>query len=82
MSDVGYGSETKFDITVRQRERLLQKSIIVYVGVASDFTGSFWCFAAIISSMTELTEPEITLVLSPITTIPRHDERGSHFLGA
>jgi nuclear pore complex protein Nup205 len=36
---VGYGSETKFDIRVRQRERLLRKSIIVYVGAASEFTG-------------------------------------------
>lgn len=59
----GYESETRFDIRVRQQERLLRKSIIVYVGVASDFT-----------------EPEITLVLSPINTTPRHDERGSHFL--
>jgi nuclear pore complex protein Nup205 len=37
----GYGSETQFDINVRQRERLLRKSIIVYVGVASEFTGLF-----------------------------------------
>lgn len=37
----GYESETRFDIRVRQQERLLRKSIIVYVGVASDFTGLF-----------------------------------------
>ncbi|KAF9463318.1 nucleoporin Nup186/Nup192/Nup205 [Collybia nuda] len=59
----GYGSKTKFDISVRGRERLLRKSIIIYVGSASEFT-----------------EPEITLLLSPITTKPRHNERGSHFL--
>lgn len=78
----GHGSRTKFDISTRERERLLRKSIIMYIGAASDFTGSpfevlhpslFQCFHDL--------EPEITLVLSPITTTPRNDERGSNFLG-
>ncbi|KAF5375401.1 hypothetical protein D9615_007995 [Tricholomella constricta] len=60
----GYGSHSKFDVRVRQREQLLRKSLSVYIGAASDFT-----------------EPEITVVLSPITTQPRHDEQApSHFL--
>ncbi|KAF8064189.1 nucleoporin Nup186/Nup192/Nup205 [Lyophyllum atratum] len=60
----GYGSQTEFDVRIRERERLLRKSIITYIGAASDFT-----------------EPEITLVLSPITTQPRHDEQAlSQFL--
>lgn len=29
-----------------------------------------------------LTEPEITLVLSPITGTTRVDERGAHFIGS
>ncbi|KAJ7279033.1 hypothetical protein C8J57DRAFT_1434189 [Mycena rebaudengoi] len=59
-----YGADTKFDVSVRQKERLLRKCIIEYIGAASEFT-----------------EPDITPVLSPIITTPRHDERGSHFLG-
>lgn len=41
---LGYGSKTKFDISARGRERLLRKSIIVYIGSASDFTGLFLLF--------------------------------------
>ncbi|KAG5340572.1 hypothetical protein C0989_001177 [Termitomyces sp. Mn162] len=61
----GYGTQTKFDVKVRQRERCLRKSIAVYIGTASDFT-----------------EPEITLVLSPITTAQtrREDQAQSQFL--
>jgi len=58
----GYGTDTKFDINVRQKERMLRKAIITYVGAASEFT-----------------EPDITLVLSPVTTT-RQEERGSQFL--
>ncbi|RDB19677.1 hypothetical protein Hypma_013316 [Hypsizygus marmoreus] len=60
----GYGPVSKFDVAVQQRERLLRKSIVAYIGAASDFT-----------------EPDITLVLSPITTTQRQDEdSASHFL--
>ncbi|KAJ7079559.1 nucleoporin Nup186/Nup192/Nup205 [Mycena belliarum] len=60
---LGHGSSTKFDINKRQRERMMRKSIVEYIGAASEFT-----------------EPEITPILSPITSMPRHDEHGSHFL--
>ncbi|KAJ7778502.1 nucleoporin Nup186/Nup192/Nup205 [Mycena metata] len=46
---LGYGSDTKFDVSKRQKERMMRN-------------------------------PDITPVLSPITTTPRNDERGSHFL--
>ncbi|KAG6891452.1 hypothetical protein C0992_006711 [Termitomyces sp. T32_za158] len=60
----GCGALTKFDVTVRQRERFLRKSIIVYIGAASNFT-----------------EPEISLILSPITTAQtRREEVHSQFL--
>ena len=36
----GYGTDTKFDISVRQKERLLRKAIITYIGTASQFTGA------------------------------------------
>ena len=36
---IGYGSESRFDVSVRQRERLLRKSIVAYIGAGSDFTG-------------------------------------------
>ncbi|KAJ7682921.1 nucleoporin Nup186/Nup192/Nup205 [Mycena rosella] len=60
---LGYGSDTKFDVSKRQKERMMRKSVVEYIGAASEFT-----------------EPDITPVLSPITSTPRHDERGSHFL--
>ncbi|KAJ6619045.1 nucleoporin Nup186/Nup192/Nup205 [Mycena sp. CBHHK59/15] len=57
---LSYGADTKFDVSVRQKERMLRKSIIEYMGPRA--------------------KPDISPVLSPVTTTPRHDERGSHFL--
>ncbi|KAG6837755.1 hypothetical protein H0H93_001682 [Arthromyces matolae] len=34
----GYGSQTKFEVRAWRREQILRKSIIVYLGCASDFT--------------------------------------------
>ncbi|KAF7373366.1 hypothetical protein MSAN_00546200 [Mycena sanguinolenta] len=59
----GYGSDSKFDENKRQKESMMRKSIVEYIGAASEFI-----------------EPDITPVLSPITTSSRYDERGSHFL--
>ncbi|KAK7055118.1 nucleoporin Nup186/Nup192/Nup205 [Favolaschia claudopus] len=59
----GHDSDTRFDVTKRQKERLMRKSVVEYIGAASEFT-----------------EPDITPVLSPITTPSRPEERGSHFL--
>ncbi|KAK0463078.1 nucleoporin Nup186/Nup192/Nup205, partial [Desarmillaria tabescens] len=60
----GFSSETRFDVNVRQKERLLRKALVAYIGCASEFT-----------------EPEINVMFSPITTVPRLDDRGSHFIG-
>ncbi|KAG6810860.1 hypothetical protein H0H92_010044 [Tricholoma furcatifolium] len=61
----GYGARTKFDAKIRQREQFLRKSIIMYIGAASDFT-----------------EPETTLVLSPISAqTQRNEQAPSQFLG-
>lgn len=38
-SNLGHGSETKFDLKVRHKERLLRKVMVAYLGAASDFTG-------------------------------------------
>jgi hypothetical protein len=35
----GHGSETKFDLKVRHKERLLRKVMVAYLGAASEFTG-------------------------------------------
>ncbi|PBK92623.1 hypothetical protein ARMGADRAFT_1165701 [Armillaria gallica] len=59
----GFSSETRFDVNVRQKERLLRKALVAYIGSASEFT-----------------EPEINVMFSPITTAPRLDDRGSHFI--
>ncbi|KDQ54533.1 hypothetical protein JAAARDRAFT_38210 [Jaapia argillacea MUCL 33604] len=58
----GYGTNTKFDVNVRHRERMLQQALIAYLGTTSNFT-----------------EPEFSLVLSPVTTTPRRDERVSRY---
>ncbi|KAF9074489.1 nucleoporin Nup186/Nup192/Nup205 [Rhodocollybia butyracea] len=34
----GFGSNTKFDIDVRKKERLLRKALVAYAGATSDFT--------------------------------------------
>ncbi|KAF5361405.1 hypothetical protein D9758_006258 [Tetrapyrgos nigripes] len=36
----GFGSETKFDVQVRQRERLLRKALVAFAGATSDFTAT------------------------------------------
>ncbi|KAJ4481027.1 nucleoporin Nup186/Nup192/Nup205 [Lentinula aciculospora] len=38
LASVGFGSDSKFDIEVRRKERLLRKALITYVGTTSDFT--------------------------------------------
>jgi len=38
-SVAGFDSETKFDLDVRRRERLLRKALITYAGATSNFTG-------------------------------------------
>ncbi|KIK56168.1 hypothetical protein GYMLUDRAFT_87421 [Collybiopsis luxurians FD-317 M1] len=59
----GYGSNSKFDVEVRKKERLLRNALVSYAGAMSDFT-----------------EPEINLVLSPVHVASRYNERSSHFL--
>lgn len=60
----GYGTLSKFGLSVLRKERLLRRGILAYLGAASDFT-----------------EPQISLVLTPVTTSPGHQEsRGSNFL--
>lgn len=34
------GSDNKFQVTVKKKERLLRKSVIAYLGAASEFTGT------------------------------------------
>ncbi|KAJ6526561.1 nucleoporin Nup186/Nup192/Nup205 [Mycena vulgaris] len=35
---LGYGSDTKFDVSKRQKERMMRKSVVEYIGAASEFT--------------------------------------------
>ncbi|PPQ71980.1 hypothetical protein CVT26_007136 [Gymnopilus dilepis] len=60
--ELGYGTQSKFEVKVQRKERLLRKSLVSYLGAASEFT-----------------EPEITLVLSPVTNTARDGERLAHF---
>ncbi|KAK0437028.1 hypothetical protein EV421DRAFT_1829501 [Armillaria borealis] len=36
----GFSSETRFDVNVRQKERLLRKALVAYIGSASEFTAT------------------------------------------
>lgn len=79
---VGFGSRTKFDVLVEKKERLLRKSVITYIGAASEFTG--WSpFARLprIPPHCSFAEPEITLILSPITITPKREDHASRFSG-
>ena len=38
-SKVGFGTQSKFDVKVQRKERLLRKDIVSYIGGASEFTG-------------------------------------------
>lgn len=76
----GFGSETRFELEVRRKERLLRRSIVAYIGTASDFTGLFVSFRIISIVLSSLAEPDLTLVLSPMTTTSRQSDRG-HFSG-
>ncbi|KAF8622638.1 hypothetical protein AX15_006886 [Amanita polypyramis BW_CC] len=60
----GFATLSRFGLSVSQKERLLRKGVVTYLGTASDFT-----------------EPQINLVLTPVTTSPsRQEPRGSNFL--
>jgi nuclear pore complex protein Nup205 len=66
----GYGSDTKFDVNKRQKERMMRKCVIEYIGAASEFIGTILfilCSSAI--DLPADAESEITPVLSPITTM-------------
>ena len=36
---IGFGTQSKFDVKVQRKERLLRKDIVSYIGGASEFTG-------------------------------------------
>jgi len=76
----GHGSATQFDLNVRRQARLLLKAVVEYLGTASEFTGEM-VVALLERLLIYYAEPEITLVLSPVVTVPRHDERMSRFVG-
>ncbi|KAH9976638.1 nucleoporin Nup186/Nup192/Nup205 [Lactifluus volemus] len=56
----GHAGLGTFDVNLQRKDQLLGKSLIAYLGAASEFT-----------------EPEITIVLSPIITIPRSEDRAT-----
>lgn len=68
-----------FDKNVRVKEQLLRQSLVSYLGAASDFTGMSNSLCALVTHLS--LEPEINLILSPLTMMARHEERASHFLG-
>lgn len=76
----GHGPATQFDLNLTRQSRLLVKAVVEYLGTACEFTGKLVGYFAS-SLLIFYVEPEITLVLSPVVTVPRHDERPSRFVG-
>lgn len=78
----GFGRETRFRVSVHQKDQLLRRAIVAYLGTASDFTGiSSVPRPYILCLLNDSTEPEFTLVLSPAVTTPRQEEQSSRYLG-
>ena len=69
---------------MERKEKSLRKSIVSYIGASSEFTGQGGFVFGLMSLkilMLLYIEPEITLVLSPVTITPRSGERPTHFAG-
>ena len=67
---------------LQRKELSLRKALIAYLGTASEFTGaSVSCIHAVVPLTAGIIEPEITVVLSPIITTPRHEDNTSRFIG-
>ena len=47
----GLGSDNKFQVLVKKKERLLRKSVIAYLGAASEFTGVFYPLFSFVGSV-------------------------------
>lgn len=63
---------------------MLRKALIGYLGATSDFTGMCYpdsdrFFAH--DNRSIIVEPEITIVLSPVITIPRIEDRATRLIG-
>ena len=78
---VGYGNQTKFDVSVKGKEDLLRKALVSYIGTASDFAGMSSQLFVMSPLNVSFIEPNITLVLSPITITPRTEQHGPLFSG-
>jgi hypothetical protein len=76
-SEIGFRNQSKFDVKVQRKERLLRQGIVSYIG-ASEFTAYR---SKKFNRICVYLEPEIALILLPITIMPRHQERTSHFAG-
>lgn len=67
---------------LQRKELFLRKALIAYLGAASEFTGAFVpCIHTFAPLTAGILEPEITIVLSPIITSPRHEDKTSRFIG-
>ena len=80
LCSLGHGSPQSSDLNLQQKEQMLRKALIVYLGVASEYTGALSYTSGNDVFLTSLIEPEITVVLSPIFTTPRHQDRATRFI--
>ncbi|KAG6856850.1 hypothetical protein H0H87_012908 [Tephrocybe sp. NHM501043] len=64
----GYGNQTKFDVKVQQREQLLRKCIIMYIGAASDFTATIPTLGDALSALNTLST-ELAQMLKQLADI-------------
>ena len=81
LCSLGHGSSRSLHLNLQQKEQMLRKGLIIYLGVASEYTGALSYAIWKDSLLTSLIEPEITVVLSPLFTTPRHQDKASRFIG-
>ena len=78
---LGHGGASNFDLILQRRELSLRKALIAYLGTASEFTGALFDGSETLQGLRHRAEPEITIVLSPVITIPRHEDKATRFIG-
>ena len=78
---LGHGGVSKFDLILQRRELSFRRALIAYLGAASEFTGALFDGSETLQYLCHEAEPEITIVLSPVITVPRHEDKATRFIG-
>ncbi len=81
LCSLGHGGPHSLNPNLQLKEQMLRKALIMYLGVASEYTGALSHSLKQRLAYVSFLEPEITVVLSPIITTPRQQDRATRFIG-